>query len=89
MQKINTKNIPIPLWATEDHKVHKAYNDGKRHANSHYFEEAIDPDWPYNVKSWAVNPYSENRPAAFYSWMAGFCEEWSNLVRADRELPEI
>lgn len=86
MNKIDTKTIPVPMWPTEDYKVKKAYNDGKLHATNHYFDEEIDPDWPYGVKSWAVNPYSENRPAAYYSWIAGFNEGWADLVRDEKEI---
>lgn len=81
MFKIDTKTIAIPMWSTPDHKVIKAYKDGKRHATNHFYDEERDPDWPYNVHSWSVNPYSENRPAAFHSWIAGFCEQWAELVR--------
>jgi hypothetical protein len=85
MFKIDTATIKIPRWPTPQHKVTKAFNDGKLHALNHYYDEEPDPDWPYGVKSWSVNPYSENRPAAFYSWIAGFCEQWADLVRDEKE----
>lgn len=88
MYTVDTKNIPIPLWPTPDHKIKKAFNDGKLHATNHYYGEEVDPDWPFNVKSWAVNQYSENRPGAFYSWIAGFEEQWADLIRAEKGCEE-
>jgi len=85
MYKIDTKTVPIPLWPTPDHKITKAFKDGARHATNHFYEEEPDPDWPFGVNSWAINPYTENRPGAFYSWIAGFCEEWANLKRVENE----
>jgi hypothetical protein len=82
---IDTNLIAIPMWATPEHSIKKAYNDGKKHALNHYYGEECNPDWPCGVKSWAVNPYSENRPSAFCSWMAGFMEQWAELVRNERE----
>lgn len=76
--------IPIPMWETPPHKITRALNDGKMHARNHYNNEEADPDWQFGVNSWAVNPYAECRPATFYSWRAGFCEEWANLKRAER-----
>jgi len=81
---IDTKSIVIPMWETPEHKIKKAFNDGKKHALNHYYNEECDPDWPCGIKSWTVNPYSENRPSAFYSWIAGFSEEYARLVRNDR-----
>ena len=87
MFKINTSEIKIPLWPTPKHKIEKAFKDGQRHATNHYYKEDPNPDWPFGVKSWSVNPYSENRPAAFYSWLAGFSEQWAELVRQETQHP--
>lgn len=81
---IDTRAIAIPMWETPDHKIKKAFNDGRRHALNHYHGEPPNPDWPCGVKSWAVSPYTECRPSAFHSWIAGFSEEHARLVRADR-----
>jgi len=86
MKKIDTKLIPIPMWPTSDHKVKKAYSDGKLHAINHYNNEDPDPYWNDGVKSWAINPYAESRPAAYYSWIGGFMEQWADLVREDKEV---
>lgn len=84
MYKVDTKTISVPLWKTPKHKIDKAFADGEKHAVNHYFKEEPDPDWPFGVKSWAVNPYSDNRPGAFYAWIAGFCEMHGELVRQER-----
>jgi hypothetical protein len=84
MHKIDTDKINIPAWPTQKHMLEKAFKDGKCHAVNHYYGEEADPDWPFGVKSWAVNPYSDNRPGAHYSWVAGFAEMWGELIRQER-----
>ena len=84
MYTIDTKKINVAEWATPDHKIKKAFSDGKLHAINHWYDEEPNPDWPFNVKAWNVNQYSENRPGAFYSWIAGFEEQWGELVRSER-----
>lgn len=84
MQKVDVKNISIPCWPTPKYKIDKAFADGSRHAINHYYKEEADPDWPFGVKSWAINPYSENRPGAFYAWLSGFSEMWGELIRNER-----
>lgn len=81
LKKVDVKLIPIPQWKTPDHAIARAFKDGKLHATNHFYGEEPNPDWPYGVKSWAVNPCTENRPGAFYAWLAGFCEQWAELVR--------
>ncbi len=83
MLKMNTDEIAVPTWKTPAHKITKAFNDGKTHAVNHWYGEEVNPDWPDGVKSWAVNPYSECRPSAFHCWIAGFCEKWAELKRAE------
>ena len=85
MLKINTDEIKIPMWATPPHKITKAFKDGELHAVNHWFGEEANPDWPYGVKSWAVNPYSDCRPSAYYCWIGGFAEKWGELVRRERD----
>jgi len=82
--KIDTEAIKIPAWHTPDYKVVAAYKIGMRHAINHFYGEEADPDWPFNVKSWAVNPYTENRPSVFYSFIAGFSERWADLKRDEK-----
>jgi hypothetical protein len=84
MLKINTDEIKIPMWATPAHKIIKSFKDGELHAVNHWFNEEPEPDWPYGVKSWAVCPYSDCRPDAYYSWMAGFSAKWGELARGER-----
>ena len=74
----------IAAWATPPHLLEKAFKEGKRHATNHYYGEAPNPEWPFNVKSWSVNIYSEKRPGAFYSFIAGFCEQWGELIRQEK-----
>jgi len=81
LKKVDTNLIQIPQWKTPDHAIARAFSDGKKHAVNHFYGEEPNKDWPYGVKSWAVNPCTENRPGAFYSWLAGFCEQWAELVR--------
>ena len=81
--QINTDDIPIPPWITPRHKVTKAFTDGEIHALNHWHNEDPNPNWLSNVKSWSSNPYTKDRPATYYSWQAGFCEKWAELVRAN------
>ena len=81
--KINTKDIKVLPWPTPDHKIKKAFSDGKKHAVNHWHGEEADRDWPFGVKSWSVNPYNASRPAVFHSWIAGFSEQWAELLRQE------
>lgn len=77
--KVNVNDIPVPMWETPEHKIKKAFNDGVTHANNHWNNEITEEE----MKSWAINPYTKNRPSVYYSWIAGFYEQWANLKRAD------
>jgi hypothetical protein len=79
--RIDTSKIIVPMWATPDYKLTKAINDGKKHAINHWYGEEADKKWHHSVKSWAINPYAESRPSAFHCWIAGFSEQWAELVR--------
>lgn len=83
LHQVNTKEIPIPPWATPSHKITKAFKDGEVHAVNHWFDEEIEPDSMF--KSWDTNPYTPNRPASFYSWLAGFAEKWAELTRGNQD----
>jgi len=85
MLTINTDEIKIPTWPTGNHKIKKAFKDGELHAVNHWFGEEPKLDWPYGVKSWAVCPYSDCRPDAYHSWIAGFSSKWGELVRGERD----
>ena len=80
---MDTSKIAVPQWATPCYKIKRALEDGKLHATNHFFSEEKNPDWPFGVNSWSINPYTIDRPGAFYAWVAGFCEQWGELVRQE------
>lgn len=83
MHKIDTSTIKPLAYPTEDYKVRNAFKLGREHARNHFFGEETDPDWMSYV-TWAHNPYTIERPAVFYSWIGGFYEQYSELIKNEK-----
>jgi len=86
-QPIDVNEILIPPYPTQFYQIKISYQKGKEAARNHYYGEDT-VDLPYGVKSWNVYPYQVTRPSAYYSWLAGFHEEFANLVREFGEFQE-